>query len=205
MVVISLGPYARRVPQRKWKRAGAPRFIPNAAVLLHPRSLAGTYRLACPVQCGTTPRRPDPTLPSLVPISLRVLRRARRQTSPRKKRSCRPPPAPHRRLCVSQKRSQSCFSFVPLVFFGQLCRWFSRLSLITFPELFLLCSPRFLRVVVGPAAFCTRAHEASSGKRGTYTPFFRWVGGCVAGWLGSGFLFWVEGWWGAGRWGLVCV
>lgn len=99
---------------------------------------------------------------------------------------------PRGRLWVSQKRSQSCFSFVPLVFFGQLCRWFSRLSLNTFPELFLLCSPRFLRVLVGSlgsAAFCTRAHEASSGKRGTYTPFFRWVGGCVAGWLGG----WVAG------------
>jgi hypothetical protein len=105
---------------------------------------------------------------------------------PAQKRSCRPPPL-HRRLWVSQKRSHSCFSFVPLVFFGQRCRWFSRLSLNTFPELFLLCSLRFLRVLVGSlgsAAFCTRAHEASSGKRGTYTPFFplgRWVCSWVAG------------------------
>jgi hypothetical protein len=37
---------------------------------------------------------------------------------PAQKRSCRPPPPLHRRLWVSQKRSQSCVSFVPLVFFG---------------------------------------------------------------------------------------
>lgn len=170
-------------------------------------SLAGWYlspRVSGPVRDHSTQTGPDPAVAGTYLLACSA-------TGPttdlpaQKKILPPPPPAPHRRLWVSQKRSQSCFSFVPLVFFGQLCRWFSRLSLITFPELFLLCSPRFLRVVVGPAAFCTRAHEASSGKRGTYTPFFRWVGGCVAGWLGSGFLFWVEGWRGAGRWGLVCV